>query len=250
VTHLRKMMLEELQRRNYSEDTTRFYVRIVEDLSRRFNRPPDRLGPRHIREYQAELFQKRKLSPGTVAHYLSALRFFYVKTLKKGWSVAETPYPKRAFHLPSILSQEEVARLIDAALTPCHRILLMTLYATGARNAELTRLKVSDIDSKRMVIHIQGGKGRVDQDVMLSLRLLEELREHAACREKPASGSFQATAGTVAASRSIRKHLAMPASKRPNEQASKRESTHTSCATASPLICSKQARICVPFRSC
>src|SRR6266852_1647450 len=172
------MMLEELQRRNYSEDTTRFYIRIVEDFSRRFNRPPDRLGPRHIREYQAELFQKRKLSPGTVAHYLSALRFFYIKTLKKGWSVAETPYPKRPFHLPSILSQEEVARLIDAALTPYHRILLMTLYAAGTRNAELTHLKVSDIDSKRMVIHIQGGKGRVDRDVMLSPKLLEELREH------------------------------------------------------------------------
>ena len=178
MTHLRKMMLEELQRRNYSEDTTRFYIRIVEDFSRRFNRPPDRLGPRHIREYQAELFQKRKLSPGTVAHYLSALRFFYIKTLKKSWSVAETPYPKRPFHLPSILSQEEVARLIDAALTPYHRILLMTLYAAGTRNAELTHLKVSDIDSKRMVIHIQGGKGRVDRDVMLSPKLLEELREH------------------------------------------------------------------------
>jgi integrase/recombinase XerD len=136
------------------------------------------LGPRHIREYQAELFQKRKLSPGTVAHYLSALRFFYIKTLKKSWSVAETPYPKRPFHLPLILSQEEVARLIDAALTPYHRILLMTLYAAGTRNAELTHLRVSDIDSKRMVIHIQGGKGRVDRDVMLSPKLLEELREH------------------------------------------------------------------------
>src|SRR5260370_34347936 len=166
-------MLEELQRRNYSQPPTRFYIRTVEDFSRRFNRPPDRLGPRHIREYQAELFQKRKLSPGTVAHHLAALCFFYVKTLKKGWGIAETPYPKRPFHLPLILSQEGVARLIDAALTPCHRILLMTLYATGVRNAELTHLKVSsDIDSKRMVIHIQGGKGRRDRDVMLSPKLL------------------------------------------------------------------------------
>jgi integrase/recombinase XerD len=87
-------------------------------------------------------------------------------------------YPKRPFHLPAILSQGEIARLIDAALTPYHRILLMTLYATEARNAELTHLKVSDIDSQRMVIHIQGGKGRIDRDVMLSLKLLEELREH------------------------------------------------------------------------
>src|ERR1700675_2413970 len=149
------MMLEELQRRNYSEDTTRFYIRIIEDFSRRFNRPPDRLGPRHIREYQAELFQKRKLSPGTVAHFLSALRFFYVKTLKKGWSVAETPYPKNTHRLPTILSQEGVAQLIKAAHNACYHNILMTLYATGIRNSELTHLKISDIDSSRMVIHIQ-----------------------------------------------------------------------------------------------
>src|SRR5437870_3562339 len=163
VTQLRKMMLEELQRLNYSEETIRSYIHAVEDFSRRFNCSPDRLGPRHIREYQAELFHIRKLSSGTVAIRLAALRFFYTKTLKKGWSIAETPYPKKDHRLPAILSQEEVAQLIDAASTLFHRTLLMTLYATGARNAELTRLKFSDVDSKRMVIHIQGGKGRKDR---------------------------------------------------------------------------------------
>jgi len=184
-------MLEELQRRNYAETTTRHYIRTVEDFARRFNRPPDRLGPRHIREYQAELFQKRKLSPNSVIRHLAALRFFYVKTLKRSWSIAETPYPKWVFRLPTILSQEEVAQLIDAALTPYHRTLLMTLYATGGRRAELTRLKVSDIDSQRMVIRIQGGKGRKDRDVMLSPKLLEELRAHW-CRlqRKPSSWLF------------------------------------------------------------
>ena len=178
MTHLRKLMLEELQRRNYSEETIRSYIHAVEDFSRRFDCPPDRLGPRHIREYQAELFQKRKLSSGTVVIRLAALRFFYTKTLRRAWSVADTPYPKRSHRLPAILSQEEVAQLIDAASTAFHRTILMTLYATGARNAEVTRLKFSDVDSKRMVIHIQGGKGRQDRDVMLSPRLLEELREH------------------------------------------------------------------------
>jgi site-specific recombinase XerD len=172
------MMLEELQRRHYSQDTTRHYIRTVEDFARRFNCPPDRLGPRHIREYQAELFQKRKLSPGTVTNRLSALRFFYTKTLKKAWSVAETPYPKKQRRIPTILSQEEVARLIDAARIPFHRTLLITLYATGLRCAELTRLKVSDIDSQRMVIHVRGGKWGKDRDVMLSPKLLEELRSH------------------------------------------------------------------------
>jgi len=178
VTRLRKMMLDELQRRNFSEDTIRHYIRTVEDFARHFNRPPDRLGLRHIREYQAQLFQKRKLSSGSVTYRLAALRFFYIKTLKKAWSVAETPYPKKNYRLPTILSQEEVARLIDAARTPFHRTLLMTLYATGLRCAELTHLKISDVDSKRMVIHVRGGKGRKDRDVMLSPKLLEELRQH------------------------------------------------------------------------
>jgi integrase/recombinase XerD len=178
VTHLRKLMLEELQRRNYSEHTMRYYIRTIEDFARRFNCPPDRLGPRHIREYQAELFQKRKLSSGTVAIRLAALRFFYTKTLRRAWSVADTPYPKRNHRLPAILTQEEVAQLIDAACPPFHRTILMTLYATGARCAELTHSKVSDVDDQRMVIHIQGGKGRKDRDVMLSPMLLEELHAH------------------------------------------------------------------------
>ncbi len=191
MTRLRKMMLEELQRRNYAETTIDCYIRAVEDFSRHFSCPPDRLGPRHIREYQAELFQKQKLSPNTVAQRLAALRFFYVKTLKKAWSITETPYPKKAVHLPTILSQEEVARLIDAARPPLHRTLLMALYATGLRRAELARLKVSDVDSQRMVIHVQGGKGRKDRDVLLSQKLLDELRQHwHGLRRKPSVWLF------------------------------------------------------------
>jgi site-specific recombinase XerD len=184
------------QRRNYAETTIDCYIRAVEDFSRHFNCSPDRLGPRHIREYQAELFQKRKFSPNTVAQRLAALRFFYVKTLKKAWSITETPYPKKAVHLPTILSQEEVARLIDAARPPFHRTLLMALYATGLRRAELARLKVTDIDSQRMVIHVQGGKGRKDRDVLLSPKLLEELRRHwHRLRRKPSEWLFPGKRG-------------------------------------------------------
>ena len=178
MTHLRKIMLEELQRRHYSEGTIGYYIRKVEAFAQYFHCPPNRLGPQHIREYQAYLFTKRKLSPGSVTNHLCALRFFYIQTLKKPWSIADTPYPKKVHRLPTILSQEEVAQLIDSASTPFHRTILMTLYATGIRNAELTRLKISDIDSQRMVIHVQGGKGRKDRDVMLSSVLLDELRAH------------------------------------------------------------------------
>jgi site-specific recombinase XerD len=134
-------MLEEFQRRHYSEATTQYYIRKVEAFARHFHCPPDRLGRQHIREYQAYFFTKRTLSPGSVTNHLCALRFFYIQTLKRPWSIADTPYPKKVHRLLTILSQEEVAQLIDAACTPFHRTVLMTLYATGVRNAELTRMR-------------------------------------------------------------------------------------------------------------
>jgi integrase/recombinase XerD len=191
VTHLRKMMLEELERRNYSESTTRAYVRTIEDLARYFKRPPDQLEPEHVRQYQAYLFRDRRLSPNTVNQRTGALRFFFITVLKKSWSIADTPYPRRNFRLPKILSQQQVARLIDSATTPFYRIILMTLYATGLRRAELAQLKVSDIDSERMVIHVRGGKGRKDREVMLSPKLLDELRLYwRSLRRKPKTWLF------------------------------------------------------------
>ena len=135
MTHLRKMMLEELERRNYAQTTTSVYLQTVEDFARYFKRPPDQLGPEHIREYQAYLFRERKLAAHTVTQRLAGLRFFFIQTMKKPWSVADTPYPKKARHLPSILSPGEVALLIDSAQTRFHRIVLMTLYGTGVRRA-------------------------------------------------------------------------------------------------------------------
>ncbi len=191
MTHLRQIMLEELERRNYAPGTIRCYIRTVEHFARHFHCPPDRLGPEHIRQYQAAMFRTWKLAPNTVTQRLAALRFLYIQVLKRGWSVAETPYPKKVVHLPQILSQQEVARLIDATETPFQRILLMTLYATGARRAEVAHLKISDIDSQRMVVHIRGGKGRKDRDVMLSPALLEALRVYwRGLRHKPTDWLF------------------------------------------------------------
>jgi integrase/recombinase XerD len=191
MTHLRKMMLEELERRNYAQTTIHSYLRAVAEFSLHFHRPPNQLGQEHIRQYQAHLFGQRKLAPSTVTQHLAALRFFYIKTLRKPWSIAETPYPKKVQRLPIILSSEEVTQLIDSALTAFHRILLMTLYATGVRRAELARLKITDIDSRRMIIHIQGGKGRKDRDVMLSPTLLQALREYwRGLRRKPTNWLF------------------------------------------------------------
>jgi site-specific recombinase XerD len=179
-------MIEELQRRNFAETTIRSYVHGVEHFSRYFHRRPDQLGPEHIRHYQAMLFSKLKYSPNTVTLRLASLRFFYIQVLKRSWSIAETPYPKKVIRLPQILTPEEVAQLIDAAELPFYRILLMTMYGTGARRSEVAHLKVGDIDSGRMVIHIHGGKGNRDRDVMLSQKLLGALREYwRGLRRKP-----------------------------------------------------------------
>jgi site-specific recombinase XerD len=171
-------MLEELERRNYAPGTIRSYIRVVEQFSQHFHRAPDQLGLEHIRQYQSALLRQKKLAASTVGQHLAALRFFYIQVLKRGWSAAETPYPRPDLHLPQVLSHGEVARLIDVSRTPFQRAVLMTLYATGGRRAEVATLKVSDIDSQRMVIRIRGGKGRKDRDVMLSPRLLHALREY------------------------------------------------------------------------
>jgi len=162
VTHLRQMMLEKRQCRNYAQNTAKTYIRIVRDFAKHYNTAPDLLGPDQIREYSVHLFKDRKLEPGTVEQHVAGLRFFYVKTLKRHFMVDSLPFPKRSRKLPNILSQEEMAKLIDSANNLFHRAILMTLYSTGVRRAELCRLQVDDIDSRRMVVHIRQGKGGHD----------------------------------------------------------------------------------------
>src|SRR5918993_2702267 len=169
-------MLEELQRRNFAPTTISTYLHAVEQFARHFNCRPDRLNQSHFRSYQAYLLRERKMRPLTVRLHVAALRFFFVKTLKRRYLLDDTPYPKAPRRLPQIVSIEEVARVIDAADSLSHRTMLMVLYSTGMRNAELRHLQVGDIDSRRILIHIQHGKGGRDRYVPLSARLLETLR--------------------------------------------------------------------------
>ena len=114
MSRLRKIMLEELQARNYSAITTRNYLRVVADFAKYFGKSPDKLGPNELRTYQAYLLQDRKLTPGTVVNRVAALRFFFVKTLKRRQFRDFLPYPQDRRRLPTVLSQEEVSRLINA----------------------------------------------------------------------------------------------------------------------------------------
>ena len=178
MTHLRQAMLEELHRRNYAASTIAYYIQHVEQFARFFKRSPDRLTPTHLRTYQAHLLRERTLAPRTVRLHVCAIRFFFVKTLKRRYSLEDTPYPKAPRRLPTILSVDEVTQLINAAQNLSHRTMLMVLYSTGMRNAELRHLQVQDIDSRRMLIHIQRGKGGRDRYVPLSATLLATLRAY------------------------------------------------------------------------
>ena len=176
MTQLRQRMLEELQRRNYSQATTRSYILAVKQFAKYFGQSPEKL---EIRRYQLYLLNEKKLGPGTVGIRMSALRFLYKKTLKRrNLAFDDLVFAKKPKKLPVVLSPEEVARMIEATPHPMHRTILMVLYGTGIRRTEASLLKVNDIDSRRMVIHIRQGKGSQDRDVPLRPKLLEALRQY------------------------------------------------------------------------
>ena len=127
MTQLRKMMLEELQRRNYAQTTVEAYTLALRQFAEYFHRPPDQLGPEHIREFQLHLIRDRNLAANTVKQRMAAVQFFFVRTLKRPYLREDFPYPKIPRRLPSVLSTEEVTRLIDAASNLSHRAILMTL---------------------------------------------------------------------------------------------------------------------------
>jgi integrase/recombinase XerD len=179
MTPLRQRMIEELQRRNYSKATIESYIFSVKDFAEYFHKSPDLLGAKEVRQYQLYLMNEKKLVARTVKVRMSALRFFYWKTLnRRDIYFDDLPIPKTPKKLPVVLSPEEVIRLIGAASSLMHRTILMLLYATGIRRAELRWLKVGDIDSQRMVIHIEEGKGRRDRDIPMTPIVLKLLREY------------------------------------------------------------------------
>jgi integrase/recombinase XerD len=177
MTPVRQRMIEDMQVRNLSPHTQSTYVLQVSLFARHFSKPPDQLGPEEIRAYQVYLTNEKKLASSSVLIAVSALRFLYKVTLHKDWTLEDViPAPKKPQKLPVVLSPEEVLLFLGSVTSPKHRTILTTCYAAGLRVSEAVRLKPNEIDSHRMVIRVELGKGQKDRYVMLSPKLLEILR--------------------------------------------------------------------------
>lgn len=178
MTPLRAKMIRHMQLERLAPRTQDAYVDAVAGLAKFYGRSPDRLTPEQIRTYLHHLLVERQLAWSSCNQVACGLRFLYIKTL--GWDEFHLNMPPRKgrSQLPQILSLEELERLFMSAKNPKHRAVLMTTYAAGLRVSEVTRLKFSDIESDRMLIRVEQGKGRKDRYTLLSPRLLAELRTY------------------------------------------------------------------------
>lgn len=179
MTPLRQRMTEDMQLRNLSPDTQRSYLHQISQLARYFKKSPDMLGPPEIRSYQLHLIQEKELAPSSLLVAVSAIRFLYNVTLQRDWRLEQVvPTCRKPQALPVVMSPDEVSRFLDAVENRKHRMILTVCYAAGLRISEAVKLTPTAIDNKRMVIHVEDGKGRKDRYVMLSPVLLEMLREY------------------------------------------------------------------------
>jgi len=190
MTPLRQRMIEDMRVRNLSPRTQESYLLQVSLFARHFGKSPALLGPEDIRAYQLYLANDKKLAPASILLATAALRFLYKVTLQKPWSLPEVlPLPRQPQKLPEVLSPQQVQQFLGGVANLKHRAILTTCYAAGVRISEALRLRPNHIDSQRMVIRIAQGKGQKDRYVMLSVRLLETLREYWR-REKPQGWLF------------------------------------------------------------
>ncbi len=177
MTTLRQRMTEDMQVRNLAQNTQSSYIQQVSLFARYFKKSPEQLGPEEIRAYQVYLTKERKLAPSSILTAIAALRFLYKISLKREWPFEEIiPAPKKPQKLPVVLSPEEVLQFLSCVGSRKHRTILTVCYAAGLRISEAVHLKPTDIDSKRMVIRVEQGKGQKDRYVMLSPQLLDSLR--------------------------------------------------------------------------
>jgi integrase/recombinase XerD len=178
MTPLRRRMLDDMQLLNFSATTQRSYIHYIADFARHYKASPERLGLDEIRNYRLYLLEEKQLSPQSVNCFVAAAKFLYQKVLEMPWTDESFPYAKVPDKLPCVLSAEEVERFFDAVGLLKHRAVLMLCYGSGLRISEACGLQLSDIDSQRMLVRVQQGKGGKDRFSVLSHRMLIVLRQY------------------------------------------------------------------------
>lgn len=178
MTPLREKMVRDMQLRRLSDNTQRVYTHAVFALARHYMKAPDRLTNEQVKAYILYLINERKLAWSTCDTNIAGLQFFYGITLGRDSMRLAIPPRKSEKRLPEILSAEEISRLVAAPKNLKHRVLLATAYSAGLRVSELVHLKITDIDSDRMMIRVEQGKGNKDRYTILSMRLLPQLRDY------------------------------------------------------------------------
>ena len=173
---LRDQMEMDMKLRRFSPKTIACYLACMKGVAKHFRKSPAELGDEEIRAYLYYLMEVRKVSQSVLVQTYSALKFFFEKTLQKQWNAIRIPRCKQRRKLPGVLTREEVESILSATKNLKHRAILMTIYGAGLRIGEVTRLKVSDIDSGRMLIRVNEGKGLKDRYTLLGERNLEMLR--------------------------------------------------------------------------
>jgi len=183
-------MIEDMCLRNFAGTTQRSYIHYVAEFAKYFNRSPKDLDLEAVRQYQLYLAQERKLSPQSINTFVSAVQFVYLITLEMPWDKHHFPRARLEEKLPVVLAPDEVQRFLDQVTGVQHRAVLLTCYGAGLRISEAVSLKPSDIDSSRMLIRVEHGKGGKDRYAMLSECLLEVLRGYFRLVRPAAPGCF------------------------------------------------------------
>jgi len=207
MTELKRRMIQDMELHGLLPGTQKTYLEAVKNLARHYKRSPDLISEQEIRDFFVYLTKTRRLAPSTIRGYLYATKFLYEKTLRRNWPVLRLIRVKRTKKLPVVLSPEEVRHVLGRVRRPQARMSLTLMYACGLRVSEATHLRAGDIDSRRMVVNVRGGKGNKDRQVPLPTRTLEQLRAYWR-QHRPQTWLFPSTNGLTAIdSGSVRKCL-------------------------------------------
>lgn len=178
MSKLRKKMELEMELKNLSPKTRASYLACVREYACYFGRSPEEMGSKEIREYLHYLIGEKRVSQSKINQTYSGLKFLYQVTLQRDWEMSKIPRMKQRKRIPLVLSKEEIESIITVTRNLKHRAILMTIYSAGLRVSEAAKLKVIDIDSKRMMIRVRQGKGNKDRYTLLARRTLKILREY------------------------------------------------------------------------